>query len=128
MKLYGFNSDKPFDTDRAIQPEDPFCIKDISWMFAIPNGKEKNDSKKLDLYCVVLNSLDSKEPYTIVKSGGNLWMLRFAGNGWHISQNVKDDYMMYYSTDTFTLWNGSGTFPLADSTNSYYRDYHKNNT
>ena len=79
MKLYGFNSDEPFDTDRAIQPEDPFCIKDISWMFAIPNGKQKNDSKKLDLYCVVLNSLDSKEPYTLIKSGGNLCLLVTVG-------------------------------------------------
>ena len=128
MFLCGYNdvSGAPFDTTKAIEPEDPFCIRDVSWMFVVPDKHKKSgDFKKLKIYCVVLNSLDSPQSYTLVKTGGNTWDARLVGNDWHISYNVDDFYGTYSTPNTFTLWNGYGTWPIADNTNNYYPDYHK---
>lgn len=127
MLLYGYNS-IPFDTTKAVKPTDPFCIRNVSWMWVVPSNRTIYDFEKLDIYCAVLNSLDNSEPYTLIKTGGNTNVISLNGNGWTISQNLKDRYATYGVADTFTLWNGFGTFPRADSTNSYYQDYHKNNT
>jgi len=51
--------------------------------------------------------------------------VRLVGNDWHISYNVNDYYATYATPDTFTLWNGYGVWPVADSTNNYYTDYNK---
>lgn len=131
MFLCGY-SDIPgvsFDTTKAVKPKDPFCIRDISWMFVIPDKHKKSgDFKKLKIYCVVLNSLDSSQSYTLIKTGGNTCDVRLIGNDWHISYNVNDFYATYSTPDTFTLWNGYGIWPIADRPNNYYPDYHKNNT
>ena len=70
MFLCGYSdiSGASFDTTKAVEPKDPFCIRDISWMFVVPDKRKKSgDFKKLRIYCVVLNSLDSSQPYTLVK-------------------------------------------------------------
>lgn len=93
MFLCGYSdvSGVPFDTTKAVEPKDPFCIRDISWMFVVPDKRKKSgDFKKLRIYCVVLNSLDSSQPYTLVKTGGNTCDVRLVGNDWHISYNVND--------------------------------------
>lgn len=98
MFLCGYNgvSSIPFDTTKAVKPKDPFCIRDISWMFIVPDKRKKSsDFNKLKIYCVVLNSLDSSQPYTLVKTGGNTCDVKLIGQDWHISYNVNDYYATY---------------------------------
>lgn len=43
MFLCGYSdvSGAPFDTTKAVEPKDPFCIRDISCMFVVPDKRKR---------------------------------------------------------------------------------------